>query len=536
VLQALPTISVQRLFALAVTLKIGFAVSGYLVGDPLWLGMAAPMAVMILYMYVGYYKRESDVSEDKFADSCYYIGFIFTIVSIIMCLIDVPKLSPGRGMYEIAMRFGTAMVSTVLGMIVRVYLVSFRKDSADAIKDVEASLLESTRAFTLQMQDTVKNLQMFQHDVIDASKASVAGVQLQVDALGRNFAESLDQFYKQVSQNNQNASEEMLLEVKRATANLAEAVTSYSGGMQGHLQSIESQINQFTNSVTARLESTTFPDDYFVQQMQLPLNGLKNEALELAGSVRGVSQQVVESSVSIAETLKAFHSKTRKAQDAMGTVLALTEQQASVLRNAEVQSSVLAELTMRLEDLGVSLKASVEKTTSNSDLSSIVAQLSAQTGHLHTEVGGRILALADLMEKQILVANTAERRYDAQIESSRQEALAVMASAEKNALITANSSQDIAAALADISLKTEKGVQVNSDLLNMTRNAVADAVKVAQRALDVAQSVKDMDVPSPLGASPSSTMAANAELNYTNSTLFNTSKALDAENTEHTSA
>lgn len=75
VLQKLPTIRVQRLFALAVTLKISFAIAGYLVGDPLWLGMACPMLVMILYMYVGYNKRESDVSEEKFADSCYYLGF-----------------------------------------------------------------------------------------------------------------------------------------------------------------------------------------------------------------------------------------------------------------------------------------------------------------------------------------------------------------------------------------------------------------------------------------------------------------------------
>ncbi len=533
-LQALPTIRVQRLFALAVALKIGFAVTGYLVGDPLWLGMAAPMAVMVLYMYVGYYKRESDVSEDKFADSCYYIGFIFTIVSIIMCLIDVPKLSPGRGMYEIAMRFGTAMVSTVLGMIVRVYLVSFRKDSADAIKDVEASLLESTRAFTLQMQDTVKNLQMFQHDVIDASKASVAGVQLQVEALGRNFAESLDQFYKQVAQNNQNASEEMLLEVKRATANLAEAVTTYSGGMQGHLRSIETQINQFTNSVTARLESTTFPDDYFVEQMQLPLNSLKSEALELAGSVRGVSEQVVESSVSISETLKAFHTKTRKAQDAMGTVLALTEQQASVLRNSEIQSSVLAELTMRLEDLGASLRASVEKINSNSDLTGVVAQLSAQTGDLQAEVGDRILALADLMEKQADATNTAARRHDAQFETSRQETLAVMTSVERNSLETANSSRGIAAALEDIASKTDKSIQVNSDLLNLTRNAVDDAIKVAQRALDLAKSVKDPDMSARSGSAPASN--ANAAFNNSESIGMNPSKAPDGENTQFTSA
>lgn len=496
-LQALPTIRVQRLFALAVGLKISFAVAGYLAGDPLWLGMAAPMAVMILYMYVGYHKRESDVSEDKFADSCYYLGFIFTIVSIIMCLIDVPKLSPGRGMYEIAMRFGTAMISTVLGMIVRVYLVSFRKDTADSIKDVEASLIETTRAFTLQMQDTVKNLQIFEHQVIDASKASVAGVQLQVEALGRNFAESLDQFYLQVSEHNQSVTQEMLLEVKRSTASLAESVTNYSGGMQSHLQSIENQINQFAGAVKERLDNTTFPDDFFVQKLQLPLDGLKSETARLADSVRGVTGNVVQSSVSIAETLKSFHAKTKKAQDAMGTVLNLSEQQAAVLRNAELQGTAIGGLTDRLEQLGTSMQVASENIGSNTlastELAGMVSRLAAESHGLQDQIKERVSALGEIVDQQAHSNSDVIRRHEAQTREARQDTLAVMAALEKNALNTADSAREIAAAVGDIKLNTDMSMQVNADILRAAQSSVEGAVQVAQRTVEAVASIKDLD-------------------------------------------
>ena len=141
-MQNWPTLNTQRLFGVALGLKIGFASLGYMLGMPFWLGLVAPIAVMVAYMVVGYKTRDNDISEDKFADSCYYLGFIFTVVSTVFCLFDIPKMSAGGGLQDIAVRFGAAMVSTVLGMGVRVYLVSFRKDSSDAMQDAEQALLD----------------------------------------------------------------------------------------------------------------------------------------------------------------------------------------------------------------------------------------------------------------------------------------------------------------------------------------------------------------------------------------------------------
>lgn len=493
-LQKLPTISVQRLFALAVALKIGFSFAGYLVGDPLWLGMAAPMTVMVLYMFIGYYKREEDVSEEKFADSCYYIGFIFTIVSIILCLIDVPNLSPGQGLYEISMRFGAAMISTVLGMIVRVYLVSFKKDVTDAVKDVEATLIEATRAFTLQMEDTVKRLQMFEAQVTDATKASVAGAQLQVEALGRNFSESLGKFYEQVNEENRSAFQEMLKEVRGSTAQLAVSVQTYSGGMKGHLQSIEDKVTQFADAITARLQKTTFPDDFFAKQLQAPLDQLKLDAASLGESVRGVSAQVIESSTTISSTLKTIDTKTKKAQDAMSAVVDLAEQQRILLNSSDLQLNTLVQLSQRLESLDAALKGILQtigtNTTASAVLMNAVSNLSSNSNTLRSDIKDTITALTNRLDANATLANGAIERLETKAAELSAGASNVISSLEQSTNSAERIAQQMSASVIELKTISNATVQATTGVHEAAKGAADGAAQVVQSVRELDSSIR----------------------------------------------
>jgi hypothetical protein len=499
VLKKVPIISVQRLFGLAVALKIGFALLGYIFSQPVWLGMVPPMTVMVLYMYIGYHKRADDVSEEKFADSCYYIGFIFTIVSIILCLFDVPKMTAGKGMFEIAVRFGSAMVSTVLGMIVRVYLVSFKKDASDAIKDIEATLIESTRAFTLQLQDTMKNLQMFEAQVIDATKASVAGVQLQVEALGRNFSDALGRFYQQVNEENRAAFEEMLDEVRDATARLAESVDAYSGGIKGHLASIELKVTQFADAVSARLQTTTFPDDFFAKQLDGPLEQLKTEAANLGESVRGVTDQVNASSGMLGDVLKTIHTKTKKTQEAMGALVDLSEQHRTLLNNADLQLNALGRLAQRLEDVDAALKGALQVVNINSAASSeLVTKVSALTMDTHalrSEIKDTITALTQKLDVNATLASGVIQKLEFQAAELRAGANTVIASLEQSTGSAERVAQQMSASVSELKVISGATVRASTGVHEAavkTNEAAEVAVGAAQRASDVAQSVQEL--------------------------------------------
>jgi len=187
-------IRLQKLFLIAFVLKVCSSFIGWRFQDPWIFGFTVPLLIMGAYIVLGYFRRDNDVADEKFADTCYYLGFIFTITSIVFSLFDLPHI--GTRIQDIAVRFGAAMVSTVLGLAVRVYLVSFKKDVADAIKDAEDSVLDATRKFTEQLTVALERLSDFECQVDTAAKASVERVNLQVENLSKNHADKLAAFFR----------------------------------------------------------------------------------------------------------------------------------------------------------------------------------------------------------------------------------------------------------------------------------------------------------------------------------------------------
>ena len=192
-MRGLQDIKIQKLFLVAIILKIGFSAVGWWFNDPWILGFGLPLVVMAGYIAIGVTRKDTDVSDEKFADSCYYLGFIFTIASIILSLFDLPNI--GTNLQSIAVRFGAAMVSTVAGLIVRVYLVSFRKDASDAVRDAEEEVIEASNRFREHLVIAYEKLIDFQATVDDACRQTVERSNLQIAGLSKKHAERLSGFF-----------------------------------------------------------------------------------------------------------------------------------------------------------------------------------------------------------------------------------------------------------------------------------------------------------------------------------------------------
>src|SRR6266853_1721976 len=120
--QGVLAIPLQKLFVVTIVLKVTLSFLAWLLNSPWFLGFWAPLVMMATYVVIGFARRGEDVGDEKFGDSCYYLGFIFTISSIAFSLFDVPQLDQAGKLKDIAVRFGAAMVSTFFGIIVRIYL------------------------------------------------------------------------------------------------------------------------------------------------------------------------------------------------------------------------------------------------------------------------------------------------------------------------------------------------------------------------------------------------------------------------------
>jgi ABC-type transporter Mla subunit MlaD len=512
-----PTLNIQRLFGLALVSKVVLAALGYVFDSPLWLGFVAPVVVMVAYMVVGYKTRGHEISEEKFADSCYYLGFIFTIASIVVCLLDVPKMSASNGLQGIALRFGAAMVSTVLGMAVRVYLVSFRKDSSDAFQDAEQALLDTTRMFTAQLQDNLKTLKSFEQQVIDASKTSVANVQLQVEALSRNFSETLSEFYKQINEENRAAFREMADEGKAASARLAAAVDDYSQGMKGNLNSIESKVTQFADAVTTRLATTEFPDDYFAKRLKGPMDALALETQNVGNTVRAVNDEVKESAVALRGTINSLNAKLKSSVAVMDGVVKMTERHEALLAASEKQTQTYSGLLGRFADIENTLKAVVATAGATNQASgevlntlaglaadsaglrdtvrSSLADVAAQNAALGQAVHNSVFEVAKKIEDQTTLATVGLAKVDEHARRTEAGAASVVQAFKDHSeqLSAAGERLDVVTnASQELQRQLEAVAAGNANLLEVTAKRLQHVERVAAQSEQIVASLTEL--------------------------------------------
>jgi hypothetical protein len=392
-MERLLDIRVQKLFLITIVLKVGSSFLGWQLESPWILGLFVPLAIMAAYILIGIKRRDTDVSDEKFADSCYYLGFIFTITSIIFCLFDIAKIVDH--LIDIAVRFGAAMASTVVGLTVRVYLVSFKGDVSDAIKDTEDAVIDASRRFCEQLVIACEKLKDFQSEVDTAAKGTVERINLQVESLSKNHSENLTDFFADLTQRNQEAFTLALDEVRRASLQLSSSVDGYSEGMRTNLSGIESKVSSFADAMTNRLKSTTFPDEYFSKSLAGPLSQLTASTSAISQGIDRAAVEVRESTVLLGTALKSLRTKATSTETSLDKVISLTTQQQAVLNAAQGQLTVLETLTNTLSSFDKALASTVEVVRGNSTASAEIAQ---SVGSLVAEGAVNRKALEDALK------------------------------------------------------------------------------------------------------------------------------------------
>jgi hypothetical protein len=346
-------IRVQKLFAVVLVLKVLSSGLGWWLRMPWSLGFALPLALMSLYIVVGLGRRRDDVTDEKFADSCYYLGFIFTITSIIFSLFDLPSI--GSQLESIAVRFGAAMCSTVLGLGVRVYLVSFERDAADAFREAELAVVDASWRFAEQLGIARERLRDFESEVDLAARTTVERINLQVEALGRDHSQRLEAFFAELSTRNREAVAAALLDLQSASERMAETVDGYTGAVRASLAGTDTMVAGFLDALHKRLEGSMFPPDYFAKYLAAPLAQLRGASEEIATEVRRASGSVADSSQALVQATRRLRERTTTIEGSFDTVVRLVQQQGEALQGAQRHMAVLSQVAGALAGIDVVL-------------------------------------------------------------------------------------------------------------------------------------------------------------------------------------
>ncbi|WP_409312498.1 hypothetical protein [Pseudomonas putida] len=377
-------LDVKKLFTAAVSVKVVLAGLSVIVGSPYICGLILPLLVMGIYIWLGIYKRDGSISDEKFADSCYYLGFIFTIASIIASLFDLHNIGTGLG--DVAARFGAAMISTCLGVIVRVVLVSFRQSSEDALKNVEDSVLSASRRLTDEFSRSFDQLVVFRGEVIEASRIAVTGVKDQIDSMAELHRQQTETFFSELTEHNKATILSLIQDISNASMGLSRVLDKYQIQAGVTTSSIDKALQQFIKTLTDRLAAVEFPQDIFSSRLADPIAKLNGSTVEASNSVKQVSENVKNAAKSVSTTVEKINTKAETLSEVLSNAQALSaEQQELLFAMKRQQQAVIDQL----------------KTYQDEMLKAFAGQQGSMVGKLHEQmelIAGTRTALDMLVE------------------------------------------------------------------------------------------------------------------------------------------
>ena len=176
-----------------------------------WVTITA-MALIVLYAAAVQFVALLRIREDQLADNCYYLGFLYTLVSLAYALWDFSRTGSEE---TIVGNFGLALGSTIVGVFMRVTINQARKDVLETEVDARMELANSVIRLRVQIDDAVLALDRFHKQTeqiaSDAIRAaadragtaldeciakvgvSSSGVMDKIDQAFREFTESAQQ-------------------------------------------------------------------------------------------------------------------------------------------------------------------------------------------------------------------------------------------------------------------------------------------------------------------------------------------------------
>jgi hypothetical protein len=228
-----------------------------------WITIGVPIGVMLIYIGIGRSYLDYGISRTQYADSIYYLGFLFTLVSITAAITDV---GPDADVSQVVDRFGVKLITTLIGLGMRTYLVNFSPSSEDVSANVEEALEQAARTLrdrldrvTLDLDALASSLALTLKSASERTEAELSGALAQTSA---QFRDSLVAMRGETQ-----ASLEGLRAATKAASEVGDGAAARLDELSERMGRASGAIGSATDGLVERLRSLRLPDDLLVSEL-----------------------------------------------------------------------------------------------------------------------------------------------------------------------------------------------------------------------------------------------------------------------------
>jgi len=233
---------------------------------------------MIIYGIYVYFNRKKP-NVNTIADSAYFLGFLFTITSISLALyfLTPNEKDLSTQFNRIIQIFGFALITTIIGLLIKVCVVNLKPDLDDLSENIMENLHESVSLFDDELVNAIERFQEidqqlsdrytdFTNKVIRMEKDTLEKTSGHLDHIITNSGQELEKF---INESGQSLTTSMEESSKTLTAIMTKVVKDIEEGgkaldvpsdlftdkLSEPLSNMKNQINEFNNELSEVIKS-----------------------------------------------------------------------------------------------------------------------------------------------------------------------------------------------------------------------------------------------------------------------------------------
>lgn len=299
-------LSLKHIFGIAVSVGAIFIAIGVL-ANSFFMGVVLPIAVMAGYGLL-VLKDSINAPRAVVGDSCYYLGFIFTLVSLIASLWLIRGVSEDGqvNFSQIVSSFGLALVTTVIGLVMRLIITSFDVETKQRQEQIERDIEHSLEVFKGQIDtltstvitSIVKVSTETNETITNTLKrfedANLATTKLYSESMERNLETikvSVDGMQARID--NISISEDMIVKpVMKSLKGLTDSLTGFSNYFSKAATELQSNNEQLAYQLAGSTDTINKHIDGFEQKLN---DVIKAQAAQYRETLADIGNSVVES-------------------------------------------------------------------------------------------------------------------------------------------------------------------------------------------------------------------------------------------------
>lgn len=172
--------------ALAFVAGVGGGITLKVMGVHPFFAAGFSAVVLVLYAVLAYASTSLRLEPEVIGDNSYYLGFLFTLTSLSVTLYfvvesgadDRAKLIP-----EVISGFGVALVSTIVGVFIRVLMMQFRLDVVSRERETRVEIDQSARQLRSELALSLQQMKTFSVESLQHSAEREAEFKRATDML-----------------------------------------------------------------------------------------------------------------------------------------------------------------------------------------------------------------------------------------------------------------------------------------------------------------------------------------------------------------